>query len=62
MTEFKSKPVDGSGVPGLVLKGLAVSCGEGVLQLETVQRPGKVPMDATEFLNGYDIPPGTILV
>ena len=59
---LKSKPVDGSGVPGLVFEGLAVSCGEGVLQLESVQRPGKVPMDATEFLNGYDIPPGTILV
>lgn len=58
---LKSRPVIGLGAPGTVLEGLAVACGEGVLQLETVQRAGKGPVAATEFLNGYDLPPGTLL-
>ena len=58
---LKSRPVNGMGVPGTVLEGLAVACGEGVLQLETVQRSGRGPMAVTEFLNGYHLPPGTLL-
>ena len=58
---LKSKPIKGSGPPGIVLEGMSVACGEGVLQVETVQPSGKTPMDAVDFLNGYDMPPGTIL-
>ena len=58
---LKSKPINGSGTPGIVLEGMSVACGEGVLQMETVQPSGKNPMDAADFLNGYDLPPGTLL-
>ena len=58
---LKSKPIKGSGAPGIVLEGMAIACGEGVLQVETVQPSGKKPMDAADFLNGYDLPPGTVL-
>ena len=59
---LKSRPVSGSGKPGLVIDGLSVFCGDGVLKLEIVQRPGKKPMGTVEFLNGYDVPSGTVLV
>ena len=59
---LKSQPLIGSGKPGQVIDGLSVCCGDGVLQLEMVQRPGKNPMSASEFLNGYDVPSGTVLV
>ena len=42
-----------SGAPGSVLGvdagGVAVACGEGVLTLETVQRPGRRPVPAFDF-------------
>lgn len=59
---LKSRPISGSGRPGQVIDGLTIFCGDGVLQLEMVQRPGKKPMSAAEFLNGYDVPSGTVLV
>ena len=59
---LKSRSISGSGKPGQVIDGLSVFCGDGVLQLEMVQRPGKKPMTAAEFLNGYQMPSGTVLV
>jgi methionyl-tRNA formyltransferase len=48
--------------PGTVLDDrLAIACGSGVLRLLRLQRPGRVPLDASEFLRGYPIPPGKIL-
>ncbi len=48
--------------PGTVLDGRpAVACGEGVLQLLRLQRPGRAPMDADAFLRGYALPAGTRL-
>jgi methionyl-tRNA formyltransferase len=42
-----------SAAPGAVLgldaTGIAVACGEGVLTLETVQRPGRRPVSAFDF-------------
>jgi methionyl-tRNA formyltransferase len=49
-------------VPGTVLdERLAIACGEGALRPLRLQRPGRRALDATAFLRGYAIPPGTIL-
>lgn len=51
-----------SGSPGELLgDGLVVACGEGAVRLTTIQRAGKKPMDATEFLRGTVLPVGTRL-
>ncbi|WP_343894186.1 methionyl-tRNA formyltransferase [Craurococcus roseus] len=48
--------------PGTVLDGLpTVACGTGALRLLRLQRPGRAPMSAEEFLRGYALPPGTVL-
>ncbi len=54
---------DGPGEPpGTVLDDrLAIACGSGVLRLLRLQRPGRAPLDVSEFLRGYPIPPGKIL-
>lgn len=41
--------------------GLTVACGEGAIRLETIQRAGRRPMSAEEFLRGFDLPKGTRL-
>ncbi len=52
----------GDGAPGEVLDGgLRVACGEGVVRLLTVQRPGKAAQPAEEMLRGFAIPAGTVL-
>jgi methionyl-tRNA formyltransferase len=52
----------GSGPPGtLVDDHLTVACGEGVLRLVDVQRAGKAPMSAAEFLKGAPIMAGARL-
>lgn len=53
----------GSGPPGEVLDGnLLIACGEGALRLVRLQRAGKGAMDATDFLRGNSVEPGTVLV
>jgi methionyl-tRNA formyltransferase len=42
-------------VLGLTSDGLRVACGEGVLALREVQRAGKRPMSAQDFVNGVRI-------
>ncbi len=55
-------PVSSSGAPGTILDDrLTVACGDGALQLVTIQRSGRGPMDAESFLRGYELPPGTVL-
>ncbi|MCS6626458.1 methionyl-tRNA formyltransferase [Roseibacterium beibuensis] len=52
----------GEGEPGEVLDGgLRVACGDGVVRLLTVQRPGKAAQPADEMLRGFAIPAGTVL-
>jgi len=58
---LKALPVDGSGPAGTILDGLTIACGDGALRVETIQRAGKGPMAAQDFLNGYDLPAGTVL-
>ena len=53
--------------PGTVLDRLpSVACGVGgggggALRLVRLQRPGRAPVAAEEFLRGYAMPPGTVL-
>ena len=48
--------------PGTVLDDLPmIACGEGALWLLRLQRAGKSPLDAGQFLRGFPLPPGTVL-
>ncbi|WP_026381789.1 methionyl-tRNA formyltransferase [Afifella pfennigii] len=49
---LKAAPAEGSGAPGTLLDGGAIACGEGALKLLEVQRAGRKPMGAAEFLRG----------
>jgi methionyl-tRNA formyltransferase len=52
----------GAGTPGRVLDdGLTIACGEGAIRLLVVQRAGKVPMPAGEFLRGARLSRGMLL-
>jgi methionyl-tRNA formyltransferase len=52
----------GSGPPGSVLDDkLTVSCGSGAVRLVELQRAGKQPMAADEFLRGTPVAPATVL-
>mgnify|MGYP006273100829 CR=1 FL=1 len=54
--------VGASGVPGTVLDAAPViACGAGGLRLLHVQREGKKPMTAAEWLRGFSLPPGSVL-
>jgi methionyl-tRNA formyltransferase len=52
----------GSGAPGTLLdEMLTVACGEGAVRLVEVQRAGKAPMPAAEFLKGATLAVGASL-
>lgn len=52
-------PVDGRGAPGEVLDGEpTIACGEGALKLLRLQRAGRAPMEAHEFLRGFPLQKG----
>jgi methionyl-tRNA formyltransferase len=53
---------DGAGTPGRVLDNrLTVACGEGAVKLLELQRAGRQPMPAEEFLRGTPITPASAL-
>jgi methionyl-tRNA formyltransferase len=53
---------EGSGQPGSILDGaLNVACGDGAVRIIELQRAGKHPMQAEEFLRGTAIAAGTRL-
>ena len=53
---------DGSGPPGRVLDDkLTIACGSGAVRLLQLQRAGKQPMGADEFLRGTPVAPATVL-
>lgn len=59
---LKAEVSDGSGSPGTVLDGsLSVACGAGAVRLLVLQREGKSPASAPDFLRGLAMPPGTKL-
>jgi methionyl-tRNA formyltransferase len=53
---------DGSGAPGAVLDAkLTIACGEGAVRLLELQRAGRKPMPAEEFLRGFALGRGARL-
>jgi methionyl-tRNA formyltransferase len=53
----------GAGAPGTVLDDhLAIACGEGAIRIVELQRAGKAPMKAAEFLRGTAVKPPARLV
>lgn len=49
---LRAELADGSGQPGEFLQNGRVACGEGALELMEVQRAGKKPLSAKEWLKG----------
>jgi methionyl-tRNA formyltransferase len=48
----------GNGAPGELLdEQLAVACGDGAIRIVELQRAGKVPMKAVDFLRGTPLKP-----
>jgi methionyl-tRNA formyltransferase len=53
---------EGAGAPGCILDTqLTIACGQGALRLVEVQRPGKTPVAAADFLRGARLNPGMLL-
>jgi methionyl-tRNA formyltransferase len=53
---------EGEGAPGMVLDGrLTVACGDGAVRILELQRAGRRPMNADEFLRGSNVAAGTRL-
>jgi methionyl-tRNA formyltransferase len=53
---------EGGGAPGAVLDDqLTVACGMGAVRILELQRAGRQPMKAQDFLRGAAVPPGTRL-
>ncbi|MET0709669.1 MAG: methionyl-tRNA formyltransferase [Tardiphaga sp.] len=49
---------EGSGAPGALLDGnLAIACGDGAIRIVELQRAGKAPMKAVDFLRGTPLAP-----
>lgn len=58
---LRSTLTEGSGDPGAVLdNALAVACGSGAIRLVELQRAGKRPVKAAEFLRGLRSPLATL--
>jgi methionyl-tRNA formyltransferase len=56
---LRSTRGEGQGVPGTALDDkLTIACGEGAIRLSLVQRAGKQPMQAEEFLRGTPVKAG----
>ena len=54
-----SELAEGRAPPGTVLDDqLTIACGDGAIRLVTVQRAGKRPMTADEFLRGFSLAAG----
>jgi methionyl-tRNA formyltransferase len=57
-----SRIADGHGRPGEILDdALTVACAEGAIRLVRLQRAGRQPSGAEEFLRGARIAPGTVI-
>ena len=57
-----AEPAEGAGPPGQVLDHAAtIACGQGALRLLRLQRPGRGPLPAADFLRGFPLAPGTLL-
>jgi methionyl-tRNA formyltransferase len=58
---LRSTRTEGTGAPGTVLdEALAIACGSGAVRLVELQRAGKGPMKAADFLRGLQKPPAIL--
>src|SRR6201995_5408650 len=56
---LRCEPAKGSGEPGAVLDDeLTIACGGGAIRIVELQRAGKAPMKAADFLRGTPVKPG----
>ena len=56
---LRCEPAAGGGAPGAVLDDLlTIACGEGAIRITELQRAGKAPMKAQDFLRGTPLQPG----
>jgi methionyl-tRNA formyltransferase len=59
---LRSEVVRAQGSAGAALDGeLTIACGKDAVRLKTLQRAGKQPMRADEFLRGFPVPAGAQL-
>ena len=59
---LRTHKADGDGRPGALLDQRGtVACGEGAIRLEQVQRAGRPPVPAEDFLRGARMPTGASL-
>jgi methionyl-tRNA formyltransferase len=59
---LEAEVVPGAGEPGRVLDAaLTVACGEGALRITRLQRAGRGPVTAADFLRGFALPAGSRL-
>jgi methionyl-tRNA formyltransferase len=57
---LRTRRGEGAGVPGTVVDDkLTVACAEGAVRLIELQRAGRQPMDAADFLRGTPVAAGT---
>jgi len=57
---LRSTRGEGTGAPGMILDDrLTVACGGGAVRLVQVQRAGKQPMSAADFLRGTRVKAGS---
>lgn len=60
---LRASAISQHGEPGVLLDGeLTIACGEGAVRIEELQRAGKQPMKASDFLRGTRLAPGTHLI
>jgi methionyl-tRNA formyltransferase len=53
---LRSRLAKGEGVPGTVLDGFTIACGDGAVEVTEAQREGKRPMPTAEVLRGLILP------
>ena len=53
---LRASTAQGQGKAGAHLGGFVIACGAGAVQIITVQREGKRPSSAADYLNGTDLP------
>jgi methionyl-tRNA formyltransferase len=55
---LRCEPAGGAGAPGAVLDDqFTVACGDGAIRITELQRAGKAPMKAADFLRGVPLKP-----
>lgn len=58
---LRSRLTEGRGAPGVVISGATIACGDGAIEVVTVQPEGKGPMPCEDWMRGARIEPGQSL-